>query len=208
VSVKASGTFFHISAKLVVILIFYLSFIYITAFVFRPSSNINNMEIDIVGVPKEHYNVTDNKTTEQKAQQQGLDLTMLALGGGGLLSLFFITRSYPDKMTILKVASLVVPVLTVGSYLTGYGLQMAGVDLGIDEFIAMLSTFGGYILDLISTIVAFLTFNVVGGGTPIIPFPFNVIPFIMTIPVLIVVIVWCAGLLLEVAKSIKVPFAG
>jgi len=96
---------------------------------------------------------------------------------------------------------------TVAGYAVGYlsaeGANYIGLNLPWLDFIEGLSTFFGGILDLLTFIVGFATFGVIGNAFVGMPAEFYWIGFIMTFPVWVYFMIIIAGFCVDIFNSAK-----
>lgn len=210
-----SGTFFSIRPKVAIIMLIYVGLAYSCCFAFAQGTNYSNVDKGITVYSAGTIEVTTVNesappTEEEEAQNQGLDLALLIGSGGGLFSIWAITRSQGEKKELLKWAMLFNPIVTTGSYVAGYQLSKMGVNLGVGQMVNLIMTFINHIFNLIFMMLDFLTFGIVDSPyVPSIPYPFNLIPIFMVLPITIIIFVWLAGLIIEGLKALfKVPLAG
>jgi|GEM_PF-5610081 len=210
---SGSGTFFSIRPKVAIIMILYITLAYCCCFAFASSSDFSNADEGIILYNAGTIDVKVNETEpteEEQSQNQGIDLGLLLGGGGGLFSLWALSRGGSEKKEIFKWVSIFSPLMASTGYVAGYGLSKVGVNLHIGEAVELIMMFIGHIYNLIYVMLDFLTFGIIDNPqVPSIPYPFNIIPLVMVFPVFIVVVIWLAGLIIEGLKALfKVPLSG
>lgn len=195
----------EIKPKLLVLLIIYVSLIYACNLAFTVGATYDNTQFGVVS-PNTGRVKTDNMTAEETANVGGaVGFTSLfgLVGIGAFLGV--------DKRILTYVGLLVSPITTATGYGIGY-LAGSGNEslIGVNDIFIIIHNMIDSVLNFILMLFDFMTFGVLNTSNdiPSIPYPFNLIPFIMTLPVVIIIFVWITSAILEAINSAKVPFAG
>jgi hypothetical protein len=201
-----SGSFFHIKPKILVLMVIYMSLMYACNYAFVSGANYENTQFGYMSSTSKLVNVeTENKTQQERTTDGAIE--------GGIVGFLFGCVAVAIGVLLTPVTggiSLAVALAVVGGF-TGVGAT-AGAIQGytnvtveiwiISDVIEFFKNISENIVNFIKMLLDFLSFGVINSAnTPNIPYPFNLIPFLFTLPIIAILGIWITGLAIESLKA-------
>lgn len=202
----SSGSFFHVKPKIIVLMIIYMSLIYACNYAFVSGATMENTQFGYMSSTSSIVDVKpENKTQVQrttdgatKGALVGAILGCIAVAVGVILTPF--TGGISLGLALVVVGGFTGVGATIGAI---QGYTGATIEIwGISQVIGFFQELAENIINFIRMLLDFLSFGVINSAnTPNIPYPFNLIPFLLTMPIILILGVWIIGLAIESLKA-------